>query len=126
MKKNAKDRWVSTTPTLKRIDKERFYALQYFFHEVFEISFLEKGMDKHHAKALVVEYLWLEYIARSLGYKVSLGTLFERHPLFLKGDGLCTRNNSDVPRLSEIGVKFFNIPAEGEDAQRFFKEVEKI
>lgn len=138
LKNDAKNRGVYSTPTFEKVNKERFYALQYFIHEVFQICFLEEKeidflcdnidkdvKDECHAKALIAEYQLLEKVAKSFGYTVSFGTLFETHPLFQDGERQLTKDN-DRRLLGELGINTTPIPSENKIAQSFFKELEKL
>lgn len=118
---------ISDNPTFMRINTERFYALQYFLHEVFELLLKENGEvnDEAHAKAIIAEYQFLESIAEALGYKMSSGTLFCIHPLFQDEERKLTKNN-DKELLGKIGMEFHCVPSEVTDARNFFKEMEKL
>ncbi len=129
LKQGSRESWIniSDNQTFIRINTERFYALQYFLHEVFEILLKEngEGNDESHAKSLVAEYQFLESIAKASGYKTSSGTLFNIHPLFSSGDGLHARYN-DIKLLNKIGMKFRCVSSEINEAQKFFKELGRL
>lgn len=116
---------ISNSPTFKVINEQRFYAFQYFLHEVFEICFLENetGAQESHAKALLAEYQFLEQVADSFGYKIFRDTLFSIHPYFSKGDKELTINN-DIKALNAIGVNILCILSEVKEARNFFQDVE--
>ncbi len=122
--------------------EQGFYAFQYFIHEVFEICFLiskklnpwerdklekdnKKVFDWCHAKALEAEYLFLKQTAESLGYSISLGSIFDKHPLFSTEERQLTKDN-DKKLLSQIGVDIISVPSEFEDAKMFYKELGQL
>lgn len=130
--------------TFETIDKnisdmtKRFYALEYYLHECFEILFLKcQGIDPYdlnlkktpknpgHPMALKAEYELLQCMARNLDYDLSMGALFENHPSFISEKKKGTKIN-DRRRLQEIGVDLSYNHLEDQEAQGFYSKLEKL
>lgn len=113
---------------------KRFYALEYHLHECFEILFLKyQGRDPYdlnlkknpknpgHPMALKAEFEFLRCIAMGLNYNLSVGALFENHPLS------ANTKTKDRRSLQEIGVDLsYNKSLEDEEAQGFYNAVENL